>query len=592
MSSIQYSKKKLLILILLFFITLILLGIGLYFVKKVASKREDRISQLYFENVSKKKEVGRLVSIDEVRSNVYYKVDYPVVGDEAIDQTIAEEVNKMITENEKKYLCNCTDLTHYYFMDYETYIGVGHLLSLVLHENFESKDLQLVEQKTYSYLFDLDTGKMLSREEIFKENSLEVLQSYVKEKELKDDFAFYMQNDQLVLIDYGVSIPILEIKDILLIDTSRKKDYSNQNEEPIYTLVNQEYQVIGDVVSYKQASSTSTIVGTIKKGTTVKVYSTSNKGWSILFYNNQIVYVESKALKEIEKNTETTGGETSDKKVVYAITDVNIRKEANAKAEVVGELKSGDSITKTGEVGSWTQVEYNGQTAYIATSCLSQVKIKKREVKLNVPPQGNLDATKPMVALTFDDGPNPVSTPMILDVLEKYNVHATFFDLGNLMKRYPAVVQREAQLGEVGTHTYSHKNLNSLSVDAINEELRLSREAFQSVLGYEPILLRPPYGNANATVRALVDMPIIHWDVDSLDWKYRNKDLTLNEIDKYGNLDGKIILMHSIYTSTAEAVEILVPDLLDRGYQVVSVSELATYKGYTLETGTVYHHFK
>ena len=196
------------------------------------------------------------------------------------------------------------------------------------------------------------------------------------------------------------------------------------------------------------------------------------------------------------------------------------------------------------------------------------------------------------VALTFDDGPNPVSTPMILDTLEKYKVHATFFDLGNLVVRYPDVVKREALNGEVGTHTYSHKNLNTLSVDAINQELKLSREASKKVLGTEPILLRPPYGNANATVKALANMPIINWDVDSLDWKYRNKDLTLNEIYKYGNLDGRIILMHSIYTSTAEAVAILVPDLLDKGYQIVSVSEMATYRGYTLQTGTIYHNFR
>ena len=87
-------------------------------------------------------------------------------------------------------------------------------------------------------------------------------------------------------------------------------------------------------------------------------------------------------------------------------------------------------------------------------------------------------------------------------------------------------------------------------------------------------------------------MAIINWNVDSLDWKYRNKDLTLNEIDKFGNLDGKIILMHSIHNETADAVEVLVPDLLDRGYQVVSISELAYYKGYTLETGTIYYGFK
>ncbi len=106
-------------------------------------------------------------------------------------------------------------------------------------------------------------------------------------------------------------------------------------------------------------------------------------------------------------------------------------------------------------------------------------------------------------------------------------------------------------------------------------------------------MLRPPYGNANVFVRQhITDMAIINWNVDSLDWKYRNKDLTLNEIYKYGDLNGKIILMHSIHAATAETVEILVPELLNRGYQIVTVSELAKYKGYTLQTGKIYYDFK
>ncbi len=161
------------------------------------------------------------------------------------------------------------------------------------------------------------------------------------------------------------------------------------------------------------------------------------------------------------------------------------------------------------------------------------------------------------------------------------------------MLRYPDVVKREAAIGEVGTHTYSHKNLNKLTKEQLIAELNKSKEAYKQVLGTYPVLMRPPYGNANNLVKATInDMVIINWDVDSLDWKYRNKDKTLYEIDKYGDLNGKIILMHSIHKETADAVEILIPDLIDRGYQIVTVSQLATYKGYTLKTGTIYYNFK
>lgn len=579
------SKRRLIRLSILLIFTILLLGVGFFLAGIIQKRNQTKIENLYFEDLTNKKEIGRLEAIDKVEKNIYYKVSYPLVGDKEIDKDVEENVDKLIRYNLDKYGKE-GEVNYYYFIDYEAYIGVNYILSIVMNENFVSKDLKMIEDKTYVYLYDLNNGENLSKEDIFNGDYKDKIQEYLEDDKLDEDFNFVIKNDQLILIDYNISIPLLEIKDYLKIDLSGKNDYSNDNVEPVYTLINKQYQITEDTLLYENASMKSNVSTDIKKDTVVNVYSQSDKGWSVLLYDNKVLYIETKYLKEVKVET------VDESSMVYAITDVNIRKEASTSSELLGVLKSGEGIKKLGEDGTWTKVLYNNEEAYIATSCLSPVKIKKREVKLNVPPQGNIDPNKPMVALSFDDGPNPVSTPMILDTLEKYNVRATFFDLGNLMKKYPDVVRREAQLGEVGTHSYAHKNLNNLSVQELNEDLRLSREAFKSVLGYEPILIRPPYGNANATVRALVDMPIINWDIDTLDWKYRNKDLILNEIDKYGNLDGRIILMHSIYKTTAEAVEILIPDLLDRGYQVVSISELATYKGYTLQTGTVYNNFK
>ena len=208
--------------------------------------------------------------------------------------------------------------------------------------------------------------------------------------------------------------------------------------------------------------------------------------------------------------------------------------------------------------------------------------------------EGNrkLDPDKPMVALTFDDGPDPKRTLKMIEILKKYGVVATFFDIGENMEKYPDVVKAELEAGcDVGGHTYSHVNLNPLTEEEIKEEITKVEDAFRNATGKELKYIRPTYGNANSKVRAVIDRPIINWCVDSLDWKSRDADKVIEEIKKTKNFDGRIILMHVIYDSTLEAVDRLIPDLIKDGYQIVTVSELAEYKGFTLEEGKIYYQF-
>ena len=197
------------------------------------------------------------------------------------------------------------------------------------------------------------------------------------------------------------------------------------------------------------------------------------------------------------------------------------------------------------------------------------------------------------LSFTFDDGPNPIATPRILDTLEQYGVVATFFDLGNLVERFPEITKREEEIGcTVGSHSYAHQNMIKLSPEEVREDLRKANEAFQKALGHSPILYRPPYGNINVTQKEEIDCPFITWNVDSLDWKLKNKNKNLAQIRKTANLDGHIVLMHSIYNTTADTVEVLVPELLEKGYQLVTVQELAYYKkGINLRTRNVYNGF-
>ena len=303
---------------------------------------------------------------------------------------------------------------------------------------------------------------------------------------------------------------------------------------------------------------------------------------------------ENKDNVQIE-NDKVSFAETNE--TVYAIDTVNVRDGDSIHAKKIGLLNYGDSVNRIG-IGSngWSKVNYNKKVAYVSSEYLSKEKpkpIEHNDIEITVDPNRKIDPNKPMVALTFDDGPNPIATPRILDTLEKYKVVATFFDLGTCMRTYPNITKREKTIGcEIGSHTYSHKNLNNLSEKEIQDDINAAASIYENTLGEKLKLVRTPYGNANNKVKATLNYALINWDIDTLDWKSRNADSILKEIRNYKSLDGRIILMHSIYNSTADAVETLVPELINKGYQLVTVSELAKYKGYTLQTGTIYYNFK
>lgn len=203
-----------------------------------------------------------------------------------------------------------------------------------------------------------------------------------------------------------------------------------------------------------------------------------------------------------------------------------------------------------------------------------------------------LDKNKPMVAITFDDGPHPVITPKLLALLEKYNSRASFFDIGYLMEDYPEIVKAEFDSGsDVGSQAYSHINLDNLTSSEIKEEISKSNDIYKKITGQNLKYIRAPYGNANSQTRKSIDYPLIHWCVDSEDWKHRDAEKIIEEIEKTKNLDGKILIFHAIYDSTYEAMEELIPKLINEGYQLVTVSELAEYKGYSFEKGKIYYEF-
>lgn len=200
----------------------------------------------------------------------------------------------------------------------------------------------------------------------------------------------------------------------------------------------------------------------------------------------------------------------------------------------------------------------------------------------------NIDTNAPMVALTFDDGPNPEYTGRILKVLEDNYSHATFFVVGTNAEKYPEILQVIAMSGnEIGNHTYSHANLTDIDSEDVEEEIDKVNRAVKKATGEIATVIRPPYGAYNNEVLNQLQQPVVLWDLDTEDWDSRNAQTIVDNI--ISNIDdGDIILMHDIYESTAEAVELLVPRLKEMGYQVVSVSEMADYKGKELELHKAY----
>ena len=189
-----------------------------------------------------------------------------------------------------------------------------------------------------------------------------------------------------------------------------------------------------------------------------------------------------------------------------------------------------------------------------------------------------IDPDKPMVALTFDDGPSGEYSPLILDCLEKNNAVATFFEIGCNVAKYPEIDKRAAELGcEIGSHSYYHNVLPGQSQEDIAEDQRLCKEVFENAIGTDPVLIRPPQGSVVKSILNQYDQIFVGWSVDTEDWLYQNVDRTVNKVQQAGDLDGQVILMHSIYKESVQAAEILVPWLIEQGYQLVTVSELFYY---------------
>ena len=199
---------------------------------------------------------------------------------------------------------------------------------------------------------------------------------------------------------------------------------------------------------------------------------------------------------------------------------------------------------------------------------------------------------KKLIAFTFDDGPSETNTNYLLDNLDKYDAKVTFFVLGSRVNSNKETIKRAYLEGnDIGSHTYNHRNLNLLSDVALIDEVKKTNEAIKGVIGKSPTLLRPPYGNLTARGKELANMNIVLWNIDPLDWKYKDKNRVANEIIEHAH-DGAIVLVHDIYKSSVEGALLAMEELQKQGYAFVTINEMAQLRGIELDTTTSYFSMK
>lgn len=199
---------------------------------------------------------------------------------------------------------------------------------------------------------------------------------------------------------------------------------------------------------------------------------------------------------------------------------------------------------------------------------------------------------KKLIAFTFDDGPSETNTNYLLDNLDKYDAKVTFFVLGSRVDSNKETIKRAYLEGnDIGSHTYNHQNLNLLSDVALMDEVKKTNEAIKEIIGTSPTLLRPPYGNLSDHGKELANMNIILWNIDPLDWKYKDKNRVANEIIEHAH-DGAIVLVHDIYKSSVEGALLAMEELQKQGYAFVTINEMAQLRGIKLDTTTSYFSMK
>lgn len=190
----------------------------------------------------------------------------------------------------------------------------------------------------------------------------------------------------------------------------------------------------------------------------------------------------------------------------------------------------------------------------------------------------SVNTSRPVVALTFDDGPHPELTPKLLDILRQQGVRATFYVIGRSVDAHPEIARRIVAEGhEIANHTYTHPHLTKVGAARLDSEMTRTTEAIVRATGRRPTNMRPPYGAINARVEQSLlqkhGLDVIMWSVDPLDWRRPGAEVVRQRLVD-GATPGGILLAHDIHPGTIEAMPGTISDLKAKGYGFATVSQL------------------
>lgn len=181
------------------------------------------------------------------------------------------------------------------------------------------------------------------------------------------------------------------------------------------------------------------------------------------------------------------------------------------------------------------------------------------------------------LALTFDDGPDPEHTPVLLDLLAKHGVRATFYLIGRAVADHPELAARITAEGhEVGNHTWSHRALVNQTIRSCQTELAKAHQAITDAAGVQPATMRPPFGYVTPSLTRWMEYefgyPTVQWSLDSRDWEEPEPNLIVERLQ--GATAGDIVLNHDPEANTVAAMPDLLTLYMAKGLEFVTVSEL------------------
>lgn len=547
-------KNKILILI---FIVLMCVGGYFYFNNKNNLKSNFPNSNIKFNTTKtvtifdKYKDIKiNTWSADDMYSQNNYSISFPATSNDKINKTLENYSQEFLNEFEKsakEFSDNATDETiagvtfaqHFeVFMNSDNYVGF-----LIDRDRNYGNDSE-ISYKTF--IFNKKTGENVGVDSIFKDKSYLAYLSKISREKLNKD----LQKEVSDNLDGSTQQAIDEYKQ------NRIEEINKGTEPTIENFSNLEFSTTSVTVKFNKFQVGPGSVGTPSVDINL---------------SDIAPYIKSEFLSAIQGSDKSTTVEVKVKAPAEPIkvNQNNVVPVEQPKVPTTSVSATSPTTTTPIAVATPTQAVVTQAQTYTQPAGSVNCKVEK------------------CVALTFDDGPS-VHTDKLLDILDQKNVKATFFLIGRSVKiQAPTIARMYASGHQIGNHTWDHPDLRKLGADAIKSQISRTDDAISSVTTIRPTTIRTPYGVNTPAVRAVIDRPIILWNVDSKDWSSKNTASIVKELE--GAKPGSILLSHDIYAQTVAAIPAVIDDYRAKGYKFVTVSEL--YGGQQLQGGKAYFGF-